>query len=191
MGHHVEQVDANNLIGPTSRVNGELWMAGVARRVSGLAEMAGRELTADDVEPYNWTSAQRGMDMPAHAWLEASERQQAWSAGVIEWMSDYDVLVTPSSGAIPMKTADLWPPSEKPWKISSTYALIGLFTLPFNVTGQPAISLPLYETDDGLPVGVQLAANMGHDDLLLSLGTQLEEALPWKDRVAPNHASQL
>ena len=191
MGHQVSHVDADNLIGPASRVNGELWMAGVARRVSGLAEMAGRELTADDVEPYNWTSAERGKDMPAHAWLEASERQQAWSAGVIDWMSEYDVLVTPTSGAVPMKTTDLWPPAEKPWKISSTYARIGLFTLPFNVTGQPAISLPVSETDDGLPVGVQLAANMGHDDLLLSLGTHLEEAMPWSSRIATHHASRL
>ena len=189
MGHHVEQIEADRLIGPESRVNGELWMAGIARRVTGLGEMAGRELTADDVEPYNWTSAQRGIDMAAHAWLEAAERQQAWSAGVIDWMSEFDLLVTPTSGTPPMKTADLWPPEEKPWKISSTYALIGLFTLPFNVTGQPAISLPLHQTEAGLPVGVQLVANMGHDDLLLALSAELEQAMPWKDRIAPHHAS--
>jgi len=67
--------------------------------------------------------------------------------------------------------------------------LIGLFTLPFNVTGQPAISLPLHETPGGLPVGVQIAANMGHDQLLLDVGAELEQAMPWAARIAPNHAS--
>ena len=189
LGHQVDYVDADNLIGPASRVNGELWMAALARRVNGLSELAGRELTADDVEPYNWTAAQRGLDMRAHEWLEASERQQAWSAGVIDWMSHYDLLVTPTAGTPPMKTDSLWPPEEKPWRISSTYAVIGLFTLPFNVTGQPAISLPLHETPDGLPVGVQIAANMGHDQLLLDVGAELEQAMPWTTRIAPNHAS--
>lgn len=171
-------------------MNGELWMAALARRVNALSEVLGRPVTADEVEPYNWTAAQRGMDMPAHAWLEASERQQLWSTGVVDWMAQYDVLVTPTSGTPPLKTADLWPPAEKPWRISSTYALIGLFTLPFNVTGQPAISLPLHWTPQGLPVGVQLVANMGHDGLLLRLAAELEVAMPWADRIAPTHASR-
>jgi amidase len=189
MGHHIDHIDSDHIIGPASRVNGELWMAALARRVASLGEAAGRPMTEDDVEPYNWTAAQRGKGMLAHEWLEASERQQEWSAGVIDFMSYYDVLVTPTSGARPMKTADLWPPADKPWKISSTYALIGLFTLPFNVTGQPAISLPLHQSSDGLPVGVQLVANMGHDRLLLELSAQLEQAMPWADRVPPTHAS--
>jgi amidase len=106
-------------------------------------------------------------------------------------MADYDLLITPTSGTPPMKTAALWPPAEQPWKISSTYALIGLFTLPFNTTGQPAISLPLHETAAGLPVGVQIAANMGHDQLLLDVSATLETAMPWADRFAPAHASLL
>ena len=189
MGHHVTVVDADNLLGPASRVNGELWMAGIARRVDGLGELIGRELTADEVEPYNWTAAQRGREMPATEWIEANERQQAWSASVIEWMAGFDVLVTPTAGTPPMRTDELWPPEEKPWKISSAYARIGLFTLPFNVTGQPAISVPTHWTAEGLPVGVQLAANMGHDPLLLHLAAQLEEALPWADRLPAVHAS--
>ncbi|MCL4119999.1 UNVERIFIED_CONTAM: hypothetical protein GTU68_016015 [Idotea baltica] len=188
MGHHIELVDADYLIGPASKVNGELWMAALARRVAGVSEMAGREVTADDVEPYNWTAAERGKGMLAHEWLAASERQQAWSASVVNWMSDYDLLITPTSGTPPMKTADLWPPEEKPWRISSTYALIGLFTLPFNVTGQPAISLPLHQTAAGLPVGVQIAANMGHDQLLLDISATLETAMPWHDRMPAVHA---
>ena len=100
----------------------------------------------------------------------------------------WDVLVTPASGTPPLRTDDLWPTEEKPWRMGATYGLIGLFTLPFNVTGQPAISLPLHWTDDGLPVGVQLAANMGHDALLLALARELEDAMPWRDRRPATHA---
>ena len=125
------------------------------------------------------TAAERGRTMLATDWIAATERQQVWALSVIDWMSAYDVVVTPTAGTPPMRTDELWPPAEKPWKISAAYARIGLFTLPFNVTGQPAISVPTHWTDDGLPVGVQLAANMGHDPLLLDLATRLEEALPW------------
>lgn len=189
MGHRIEVIEPSRLIGPTSRVNAELWMAGIARRVQNLGEMAGRPLTEDEVEPYNWAAAERGRSMPAVDWIGALERQQEWSMSVIEWMADFDLLVTPTSGTPPLPTDELRPPIDKPWKISATYALIGLFTLPFNVTGQPAISLPLHWTDGGLPVGVQLVANMGHDPLLLTLAADLEQAMPWRDRIPPVHAS--
>jgi amidase len=62
------------------------------------------------------------------------------------------------------------------------------FAQPFNVTGQPAISLPLHWTDDGLPVGVQLVAAPGREDVLLQVAGQLEQAQPWADRIPPIHA---
>jgi amidase len=63
-----------------------------------------------------------------------------------------------------------------------------VFTSPFNVSGQPGISLPLHWNDDGLPIGVQLVAAYGREDLLIRVAAQLEEAEPWKDRRPPLHA---
>ena len=100
---------------------------------------------------------------------------------VIEWSSRWDLLLTPTAGTPPLTTEELWPPEGAPWKIGAVYGRIGAFTLPFNVTGQPAISLPLHRTDDGLPVGVQLVAAMNRDDLLLSVAADLELAAPWID----------
>ena len=58
-------------------------------------------------------------------------------------------------------------------------------TQAFNVTGQPAVSLPLYWNREGLPIGIQLVAPFGREDLLIQLASQLEEAQPWKDRTPP------
>ena len=63
-----------------------------------------------------------------------------------------------------------------------------LYTAPFNISGQPAISLPMHWTEDGLPVGVQLVAAYGREDQLLQVAAQLEQAAPWADRtIAADH----
>ena len=182
MGHEIVPTSGDVLFGGDGRVNGRLWMAGIHARVEGLGRMAGRPLTEDEVEPYNWAAAQRGATMTASEWNHAQEVQQAWSVAAIEWFEPFDVLLTPTAGCPPMRTDDLWPDPDAPWRIGRTYGLIGRFTLPFNVTGQPAISLPLEWTADGLPVGIHLVAKMGREDLLLRLAARLEEARPWAHR---------
>ncbi len=182
LGHHVEPVSSDALLGPASLVNGRLWQAGIASRIEALGQTLGRPLTEDEVEPYNWAAAQRGKELPAYEYMGAVEEQQLWALSVIEWASQWDLLLTPTAGTPPLATEDLWPDEATPWKMGTTYGRIGAFTLPFNVTGQPAISLPLHLTDDGLPVGIQLVAAMGRDDLLLSLAADLERAAPWIDR---------
>lgn len=182
MGHRVEPVGSEVLLGPASGVNGRLWTADLARAVAVVGEVIGRTPTAEDIEPYNWAAAERGRTQSALERAEAVEAQQRWVLDVARWMAPYDCLLTPTSGAAPMKTNDLWPPEDQPWRIGPTYAKIGAFTMPFNATGHPAISLPLHWSDDGLPIGIQLVARMGREDVLLSLAGELERALPWADR---------
>jgi amidase len=182
LGHHVEPVDGTVLFGGDGRVNGQLWMAGIARRVAEVAAKAGREVGPEDIEPYNWAAAERGKTLTAVEWGRALEQQQAWAVAVANWFAGYDLLLTPTSGCPPLPTDELWPAPEAPWRIGRTYGRIGRFTLPFNVTGHPAISLPLHWSDDGLPVGTQLVAHMGREDLLLQVAAELEQAAPWVHR---------
>ncbi|MEM9653226.1 MAG: amidase [Actinomycetota bacterium] len=182
LGHLIEPVSSEILLGEASAVNGRLWTSDLAMGVAGLGEMAGRPMTEADVEPYNWTAAERGVALSAMDRAAAIDAQQQWVNDVARWFTPLDVLLTPTSAAAPMRTADLWPPEEKPWKIGPVYGKIGAFTLPFNVTGQPAISLPLHWNDDGLPIGTQLVAKMGGEDLLLGLAARLEQAAPWAGR---------
>ncbi|MEM9609492.1 MAG: amidase family protein, partial [Actinomycetota bacterium] len=141
-----------------------------------------RPLTEDEVEPFNWAAAERGRSVTVTEWVDGQERQHAWCRTVIDWFADVDLLVTPTAGCPPLTTAELEPPAGTPWKAGRIHALIGAFTLPFNATGQPAISLPLGQTAAGLPVGVQLVAGMEREDLLLRLAAQFEEAMPWVHR---------
>jgi amidase len=182
LGHHVEPVDDTVMFGPAARVNGSMWMAGIHRRVQRIGELVGREPTAEEVEPYNWAAAVRGASMTASEWQGSQEAQQEWVLAMSAWLDGIDVLVTPTSGCPPLRTDDLWPSDEAPWRIGRTYGRIGAFTLPFNVTGHPAISLPLHWTADGLPTGSQLVGPMFGEAVLLSLAARLEEARPWADR---------
>ena len=151
----------------------------IGRHVDWLGDLAGRPLTAEEVEPYNWAAAERHRALPARAWIADQERQQAWAQRVLDWFAAYDVLLSPTAGCPALPTDQLWPAEDRPWKIGETYGRIGRFTLPFNATGQPAISLPLGRSPEGLPVGVQLVAGVGREDLLVRLAARLEEAAPW------------
>ncbi len=182
LGHTVIEVSSDVLLGEASTANGRLWTSDLAMGVAELSAKAGRTLTEADVEPYNWAAASRGAGLSALERAATLAAQQQWVRSVAEWFAPMDLLLTPTSGAVPMLTEDLWPPADKPWKIGPVYGKIGAFTLPFNVTGQPAISLPLHWNADGLPIGIQLVAKMGREDLLLSLSAQLERVRPWAER---------
>ena len=80
------------------------------------------------------------------------------------------------------------PPEDEPWKLVSKIQEYVFFTQPFNFRGQPAISLPLHWSAEGLPGGVQLVAAMGREDLLIRIASQLEQKLPWIDRLPLVHA---
>jgi amidase len=183
LGHDILPVGPEVLFDEvSSRGNGVLWNSGLARSLDRLSELAGRPMGPDDVEPFTWTVAVRGREMTAPEYMKALEQQHAWSAGVSQWMDAFDLLLTPTAGEVPALLDELVPPAEKPWRIGRRFGRIGRFTLPFNVTGHPAISLPMAETDDGLPVGIQLVGGMGREDVLLRVAAQLEAAEPWADR---------
>jgi amidase len=106
------------------------------------------------------------------------------------FFEEYDVLVTPTIGQLPAPHGTLDYDNDR-YSAREWLARIsdyGPFTAAFNISGGPAISLPLGESRESLPIGVQLVAGHGREDLLLSLAAQLEQAMPWRDRQPPHFA---
>jgi amidase len=98
------------------------------------------------------------------------------------WAGGFDLLVTPTIPEPPPPIGELVPDPREPLKGFQRSGALTAFTMPFNVTGQPAISLPLHWSPQGLPIGVQLVAAFGREDLLLRVAAQLEEAVRWSER---------
>jgi amidase len=162
-----------------------------------LAATAGRDLTADDVEPVTWAQAEAGRAITADAYLEAVEALRGWSRHMAAWWTPadgaaaFDLLLTPTMARPPARLGEMRGDDADGAILAATpYAA---FTVPFNVTGQPAMSVPLSWTGDGtadagLPIGVQLVAATGREDVLLRVAAQLEAARPWIGRRPPVHA---
>jgi amidase len=157
----------------------------------GLASVLGRSVTRDDVEPYSWLVVFAAEEPPVvfEEYLKANGWVNQWARQIARWWSTgFDLLLTPTVWEPPATLVEMTPPEDKPWKLVDRVRQQVFFTYPFNVTGQPAISLPLHWTPEGLPVGVQLVAAIGREDLLIRVASQLEQVLPWIDRLPPVHA---
>lgn len=147
-----------------------------AHDVDRLAEMVGRPAGPSDVEEGTWALAEVGRGISGPQFHAALVRLQAFSRAVAAWWAaDHDILLTPTITEPPPPLGSFPPGSTKAAELVP-------FTLPFNVTGQPAISLPLYWNGEGLPIGVQLVGAAGREDLLIRLAAQLGAARPWADR---------
>ena len=160
------------------------WMAGQAATLDELGIVLGRAIGPDDVEPLTWALADEGRRRTAAQYLTAVGQHQLVSRMVAGWFeSGFDLLLTPTLGEPPPPLGSFDDSGDDPVAALLRGAQTATFTANFNVTGQPAISLPLHWSEDGLPIGVQLVAGFGEEDLLLRVGAQLEEARPWADRV--------
>src|SRR4051794_5654324 len=180
LGHAVEPGGPAALFDDAFVAN---WTGITAARLNRLLETLGASLghpvTANDVEPYQLAFAARG-EITARALLALEEWQQPYAARVASWWArGHDLLVTPATGEPPALLDELLAPPDDPLAILPRFLQIQCFAIPFSVTGQPAISLPLHQTGAGLPVGVQLVAPHGAEDTLIRVAAQLEAAHPW------------
>jgi amidase len=193
LGHSVEEIEPTEF----GQFEGAFdtfmtrWMAGQAALATQISALAGRELGPDDFEPVTWALIEGGRAKNAGEYLLAVTHHHAISRQVAAWYeAGNDLLLTPTLGELPppLGTFDVVPGGD-PLEPMHRASLTGGFCGPFNVTGQPAISLPLEQSEEGLPVGIQLAAAFGREDLLIAVAAQLEQAQPWADRRPPVFAA--
>ncbi len=186
LGHHVGQDAVAALDDPRlGQALPSLWGAVIAREVDRWGENIGRPIAVDELEPMNRELVNLAAATSATAYLGALEMLQSWSRGVAAWFADFDVLMVPTVPEPAIERGRINAASPDPFLQLLDAGSLITFTLPFNATGQPAISLPLGTSADGLPIGVQFVAPFGREDILIRLASQLEAAAPWADRRPP------
>jgi amidase len=177
LGHHVELSFPLALTGPTGLgpALGIISASGLAARLDAWSERTGQAIGPSDVEPQTWARAEYGRTFSAVQVHAATQRLAAGVMRVPEWWAGgYDLLVTPTMQQPPPPIAGLTPDQQGP--------IFGLFAMPYSISGQPSISLPLHWNAENLPIGVQIVADYGREDLLIQVAAQLEEAQPWLPR---------
>jgi amidase len=122
----------------------------------------------------------RGQDTLTY--LTAQGRLERVAREIIAALEPYDIVLTPALARRPLLIGEVHGRGPDPWDHYQRSGAFTPYTAIVNVTGQPAISLPLYHGDDGLPTGVQLIGRPAREDMLLAVASQIEEALPWADR---------
>lgn len=151
-----------------------------------IEQLLGRPVGEDDVEGDNLFMREIGKSIGAAQYVTMVNWMHAWSRRMLDWWTPadgsqgYDLLVTPTLAGPPPKLGWLTGP-EAGLRLRS----ILQYTAQFNVTGQPAISLPLHWSASGLPMGVQFVAAANREDVLVRIASQLEAAAPWRDKVPP------
>jgi amidase len=184
LGHKVEEADPD--IDRATVVPTFLTFA-AANMVVNLAShpTAGRPARKGEVENVSWGTAQRGEKIAAADYVRATQTAHKLGRQMADFHEGYDVLLTPGLGTLPPKLGwidMMLEDVDEYWRRVFTFSP---FTVWFNLTGQPALMLPLGRTASGFPVAVQLAGRYSEEGTILSLGAQLEKARPWFEKKPP------
>jgi amidase len=193
MGHDIAE-ESPALDGLTAmRAMLDVWFFGFDLRLAGYSKRSGHAIGPDTLEPVVWKIYEYAKSMRPAQFLDAMDVLNAARRSLGAYFSRYDVWLSPTTA----RTAEPWGNynlgrtdatfEELPEKI---YRPVCQFTLPHNIMGTPAISLPLAMHSNGLPIGVQLGTRPADEHVILQLAAALEEAMPWATRTPPLHASR-
>ena len=183
LGHEVVEADPPWQMENTLELFTASFAPAVCTQIAFAGMVAGREPAEEDMEPLSWAlwNVTKGYDS-IHA-MVAEFQLHGFARALITWISQYDVLLTPGLAEAPVPLGTIDPlNTEDPLAAFRRSGQFTPFTALFNVTGQPAIMLPLYQRDDGLPLPVQLVGQPAEEGALLALAAQIEQAHPWADR---------
>jgi len=182
LGHEVEERDIQLDWRALYRAQGAIGSANMACGVEEMVERIGREPAADDFEALTWASVQLGRKVDGQTVVKAFRSLRSFAREILAFYEHCDVMLTPVMGTVPPLIGHIDPVRLEPREVQRRQGRAFPFTPPVNVTGQPAVSLPLAWSESGLPIGMQCIAGYGDEATLFRLAGQLEEACPWRDR---------
>ncbi len=182
LGHEVVPrglgVDQRALYGVQNAFSGANFAAGMKR----LIDEIGREPEGDELEPLTWASLKGGRRATGEQTMWEAQELRMLARGVMALFEDFDVYLTPVMGTPPPPIGYLDPVAVAPREIGRRNGEVFPFAAPFNMTGQPSLSLPLAMSASGLPIGMMFTGRYADEATLFRLAAQLEKEMPWKDR---------
>jgi amidase len=184
LGHHVEAAWPKALEEATfSAQFGALWSANMGLAQRRFEDQLGRPLADHEFEPMNRVQADFAKHFTSVDYALTLSAVSQYRRAVQSWWYDgWDLLLTPTVAEVPIKLGTIVNDPDHPMSPMERAGRFVPFTPPFNTSGQPAITLPLEWTAEGLPIGVQLVAAYGREDVLIRIASQLETANPWAHR---------
>ncbi len=204
LGHHVDPVSLGIDFGAVRHAFLTIWSVGAETIVLNADRITGRKPARDEFEVATWTMAHIGRKFGERSLPAALEEQRRVTAKLTDLLNRYDVILCATLAAAPIKIGEMQPSAAERMQMravttvriealmkrllaeaaNKAFAWAGCTEL-FNLTGQPAMSVPLYWNARGLPVGVQFATRNGGEAMLLRLAAQLEAERPWFHRRPP------
>ena len=177
LGHHVEPRDIEAMHDPewVPRFL-SVWVVGVSMDLNEASHDIGKTIEEHEVERLTWALGQLGNLVSGPAYAEAWRWLHRASRRIAEYWQTYDLWLTPTVTTPPPKLGTFASPGDDPLAGIFKAAEFAPFTAPFNATGQPACSLPLYASAAGLPIGVQLIARPWREDVALAAARVVEDA---------------
>jgi amidase len=182
LGHGVEEVEQPIRLEQTFDLFTDLWAAMVSGGVLFGELVSGHKANAKNLEALTLSLHERALATASSQYTRALTILQRFARGAVEWSQQWDLVLTPALAQRPLRIGELDTEAADPMETFMASSRFTPYTPFVNVTGQPAISLPMYEGDDGLPLGVQLIGPPVAEGLLLSVAQQLEDEQRWQDR---------
>ena len=192
LGHHLEEVMPAKLGYPgIPEFFGNIFTCYVGHVVAYWERELGREIGQNELETITWDSYQNSLKRTGADYLIAVEEIQRFSRKIGRWYHEgqYDLLLSPTMRIPPPKLGVFRATTDNPREWLQVALSMVAFTRTQNITGQPAMSVPLYWNADNIPIGVQFAGRYGDEATLFKLAAQLEQARPWADRIPPIHCN--
>jgi amidase len=182
LGHEVEEAQPPGDFASLANSAGVVVAANVATTLDNEARRRGKPIAEGEVEAATWALYQRGLTIVATPYIQALQAVHAFGREMARFFENWDILLLSTLGKPAIPVGGLrGDPSDSQGFAERLFAFMPN-TQPFNLTGQPAMSVPLCSSKTGLPIGIQFVGRPAGEGMLFRLAAQLEAASPWKDR---------
>ena len=192
IGHDVEEAEWPAFTSAVGDAIGTMIHGAVAWIMRYWIRHVGREPDIDEIEPLTRALWEGGQRVTAAEWLSAVEETQRFTRNVARYFEEVDLFLTPTMSTPPLPIGTMVSTPEDPWRALEVSApTVRYAGIAANLTGNPAMSVPLFWNSEGTPIGTHFLARFGDEATLLRLAAQLEQSQPWADRLPRIHASRL